>query len=368
MLQIIFIAFLVVFTIQVLYYLFIFSKFSFAKISPSTPKKIPISVIICAKNQEESIQKYIHLLLQQNYPDYEIVLIDNASIDGTLDIFEAYEKKYPNIKLVKVENNEAFWGNKKFALTLGIKAAKNEYLLFTDPNCYPTSTEWIAEMSAHFTREKTIVLGYNSIQKVKNSFLNKLIRFENVLSTTQAFGWTRAGRPYTGNGKNLAYKREEFFKTNGFIDHMKTRTGEDALFINQAANGNNTTLCVSKNSFVTSDEMPKYSQWIDSLRINYNHFSKFKFFDNFNNTLFFYSQLLFILLPIVLLAFQFQWIIVIAIVVVRYIITWITLGFSAGKLNEKDVMYWYPIIEIATLFIQLNIFLKNKLSKPADWK
>jgi hypothetical protein len=149
---------------------------------------------------------------------------------------------------------------------------------------------------------------------------------------------------------------------------MKTRTGEDALFINQAANSTNTTLCDAKNSFVSSDEMPKYSQWVENLRINYNHFSKFKFFDNFNHTLFFYSQLLFILLPIVLLIFQFQWIIVVSIIVLRYIITWCTLGFSAGKLNEKDVMYWYPIIEIIMIFIQFNINIKNKLSKPTDWK
>lgn len=359
---------MVVFAIQLVYYLFIFSKFSFAKKTTVSQNNVPISVIICVKNQEDTIQKHIESILEQNYSNFEIVLIDNASSDGTLDIFEEYEKQYANIKLVKVENNEAFWGNKKFALTLGIKAAKNDYLLFTNPNCYPTSTDWISEMSSHFTSEKTIILGYSSIQKVRNSFLNKLIRFENVLSATQVFSWAKAGNPYTGNGTNLAYKRDEFFKTNGFINHMKIRTGEDSLFINQAANGQNTTVCATKNSFVLSDESPNFSQWIHSTRITYSHFSKFKFIDNFKNYLFFISQLLFILLPIILLVSQYQWIIVASVILLRYISTWIVLGFSASKLNEKDVMYWYPIIEIVTLFIQLNIFLTNKVSKPTDWK
>ena len=123
--------FIVIVAIQLSYYLGIFGKFAFAKAQKITPKRIPISVIVCAKNEEENVAKFIPLLAEQNYPDFEIVLIDDASSDTTLDIFEAFEKQYSNIRLVKVENNEAFWGNKKYALTLGIKAAKKEYLLFT---------------------------------------------------------------------------------------------------------------------------------------------------------------------------------------------------------------------------------------------
>ena len=368
MLHAIFIAFLIVFSIQLTYYLFIFGKFSFSKKTENNNQKPPISVIICTKNQEQNVLNYIPLLLNQNYPNFEIVLIDNASSDGTLDVFEEFEKNNSNIKLVKVENNEAFWGNKKFALTLGIKAAKNEYLLFTDPQCYPTSTEWIAEMSTHFSKEKTIILGYNSIIKIKNSFLNKLIRFENLLSSTQAFGWAKAGKPYTGNGKNLAYKREEFFKTNGFIEHMKTRTGEDALFINQAANSNNTTICTSKNSTILTNETPNFKQWIHTTRIVYNNHSKFKLFDKLQLKTFYTSQLLVIILPIILLANQYQWIIVASLLTTRYIITWITLGYSANKLNQKDLLVLYPIYEITTLLIQLNIFITNKITKPKDWK
>jgi len=86
-------------------------------------------------------------------------------------------------------------------------------------------------------------------------------------------------------------------------------------------------------------------------------------------TLFYISQLLFLLLPIILLAFQFQWIIVLSLIGFRYLFTWITLGFSSGKLKEKDVMYWYPIIEIVLIFTQLNIFINSIFSKPVvHWK
>src|SRR5574343_112806 len=149
-----FIAYLAFFTLQFIYYGFIFSRFSFAQPQEGTPKSIAVSVIICA----------------QNYPNYELVLINDASSDDSLELLEEYERMYPFIKLVKVENNEAFWGNKKFALTLGIKAAKNEYLLFTDADCRPNDANWIAEMTAHFTAKKTIVLGYGAYEKIKGSF------------------------------------------------------------------------------------------------------------------------------------------------------------------------------------------------------
>jgi len=368
MLTITFYLFIVIVAVQLFYYLVIFGKFAFAKPQQNTPKRIPVSVIVCAKNEEENVQKFIPILAEQDYPDFEIVLIDDASSDETLEIFEAFEKQYPNVRLVKVENNEAFWGNKKFALTLGIKAARKEYLLFTDADCYPLTKDWIKEMTSNFTMQKTIVLGYGAYEKKPNSFLNKIIRFETMLTAVQYFSWAKAGHPYMGVGRNLAYKKEEFFNVNGFIDHMKIRSGDDDLFINQAANKKNTTVAYAPDSFTYSQPKTTFKDWFTQKRRHVSTANFYKPFDRAQLAVFYLSQLLFILLPIVLLAFQFQWIIVLGIIGFRYLFTWITLGFSAGKLKEKDVMYWFPMIEFTLIFTQLNIFLSNIFSKPVHWK
>jgi glycosyltransferase involved in cell wall biosynthesis len=367
-LTVLFWIFVAVVAIQFLYYIVVFGKFSFVKAKKNNPKKIPISVIVCAKNEAEHVAKFIPLLVQQNYPDFEIILIDDASNDETLDIFEAFEKEYSNVKLVKVANNEAFWGNKKFALTLGIKAATKEYLLFTDADCYPTTTSWIAEMSSHFTMHKTIVLGYGAYEKIPNSFLNKIIRFETLLTAVQYFSWARIGQPYMGIGRNLAYKKEEFFNVNGFIDHMKIRSGDDDLFINQSATHKNTTVCYTPDSFTFSKPKNTYKEWFIQKRRHVSTATYYKFFDKMQLGLFFLTQLLTFLVPIILLAFQFQWIAVVSLVVFRYIFSWISLGFGAGKLNEKDVMFWFPILEIVLIFTQINIFINNLFSKPVHWK
>jgi glycosyltransferase involved in cell wall biosynthesis len=364
----VFCLFIAVVFVQFLYYVIVFSKFSFAKVQTASPKRIPISVIVCAKNEEENVRNLIPLLVAQNYPQFEIVLIDDASSDTTLDVFEEFEKLHSNIKLVKVENNEAFWGNKKYALTLGIKAAKHEYLLFTDADCVPSSNDWITTMSSQFTQEKTIVLGYGAYEKVAGSFLNKIIRFETLLSATQYFSWAKLGKPYMGVGRNLAYKREEFFKVRGFMDHMKVRSGDDDLFINQAANSKNTTVCYLQDSFTYSKPKTSFKEWFTQKRRHVSTAKHYKFFDQNQLGIFYVSQLLFLLLPIILLIFQFQWIAVLSIIGFRYIFAWITLGFAAGKLKEKDIMYWFPLIEIALVLTQLNVFISNTFSKPVHWK
>jgi glycosyltransferase involved in cell wall biosynthesis len=360
--------FIAVVLVQFLYYVVFYGKFSFAKPQAATPKRVPISVIVCAKNEEENVKNFVPLLAEQNYPDYEIVLIDDASSDETLEVFEAFEKQYSNIKLVKVANNEAFWGNKKFALTLGIKAAKNEYLLFTDADCYPQSNNWIKEMSAQFTKEKTIVLGYGAYERIKGSFINKIIRFETLLTATQYFSWAKLGKPYMGVGRNMAYKREEFFRVRGFMDHMKIRSGDDDLFINQASNEQNTTICYAPESFTYSKPKTTFKEWFTQKRRHVATAQHYKSFDKIQLSIFYCSQLLFLILPIILLAFQFQWIIVTSMIGVRYLFTWLSLGFAAGKLKEKDVMYWYPFIEIILIITQLNVFITNMFSKPVHWK
>lgn len=360
--------FIAIVVIQLFYYLLVFGKFAFAKVQKSTQKTNSISVIVCAKNEAENVIRFVPLLAEQNYPDFEIILIDDASSDDTLDIFEGFEKQYSNIRLVKVKNNETFWGNKKYALTLGIKAASKENLLFIDADCYPTSKDWITLMSSQFTKEKTIVLGYGAYEKVAHSFLNKIIRFETLLTAVQYFSWAKIGKPFMGIGRNLAYKKEEFFNVNGFISHIQIRSGDDDLFINQIATKNNTTICFEQESFTYSEPKKTFKSWFTQKRRHLSTTLLYKPFDKIQLGLFYVSQLLFFILAVILLANQYLWIVVLTLIFFRYLFTWIVLGFSAVKLKEKDVIYWFPIIEIVYIFIQLNIFITNIFSKPIHWK
>lgn len=370
LLDFVFYGFILVVVTQVIYFIGFFAKFAFLKPQKNTLKKnnLEVSVIICAKNEAENLKNFLPSVLSQNYPTFEVVLINDASTDDTLDVIEAFAEKHSNIKIVDVKNIEAFWGNKKYALTLGIKASKYDYLLFTDADCKPLSKYWIQEMCAQFNHQNTIVLGYGGYKKIKNSFLNKLIRFETLVTAVQYFSFAKAGIPYMGVGRNLAYAKDEFFKANGFINHIKVRSGDDDLFINQVATKSNTAICVHEDSFTQSLPKTTFSDWVKQKR---RHISTAKHYKSSHKALLallYCSHLLFWLLAIILLITTYKWQIVVALVVSRLIMLYTIFGMASKKLGEKDLVLTLPFLEVFLIITQLTIFINNLISKPNHWK
>jgi len=368
LLDFVFYSFVVVVCIQVVFYGILFGSFAFKTFEKRKQKKGPISVLICAKNEADNLKQFLPLILNQNYPNFEVVLINDASHDDTLEVMEQFAKQNQNIKIVNVKNNEAFWANKKYALTLGIKAATHNHLLFTDADCKPLTKEWISEMTSHFSNENTIVLGYGAYHKIKNSFLNKLVRYETLLTAIQYFAFAKLGMPYMGVGRNLAYHRDEFFKTNGFIKHIRIRSGDDDLFINEAANSKNTAICYTKESFTTSNPKTTFNTWFRQKRRHVSTAGNYQFKHKALLALFYCSQILFWVFSIVLLITLFYWQFVIALIVIRFIVQFLVVGFSAKKLNEIDILFLLPFLELFLIGFQLTIFITNLISKPKHWK
>lgn len=359
-------ALIAVTAIQLLYFL-LFSLFAFEKKKPSKPQNLPVSVIVCAKNEAKNLSILIPQLLQQAYQNFEIVLINDASSDETLEIMEQFEAENDNIKIVNVENNEAFWGNKKYALTLGIKAATNDYLVFTDADCVPASRSWLAEITQHFSSTKKIIIGYGAYARKKHSFLNVLIRFETLMAAVQAFSYTKLGIPYTAVGRNMAYHRSEFFRVNGFVNHIKIRSGDDDLFIKDAATGKNTAICYSQNSHTISQPKTNFNDWFRQKRRHVSTAAHYKFIHKFLLGLFYSSQVAFWALTIFLLCTN-MWVFALGILGIRLAIQYLIIGISANKLKEQDTLYVLPILELFLLMVQFGIFIANKISKPTHWK
>ena len=369
MLEILFIAFIVIGSIQFIYNIFIFGSFSFSKKKDSDSNfQKPVSVIICSKNEAQNLTKNIPYFLNQNYPHFELILINDDSYDETLDVIEQFKNDFPNkIKIVDVAENEQFWGSKKYALTLGIKAASYEHLLFSDADCKPKSENWISEMTSNFDLKHQIVLGYGSYEKINKSFLNKLIRYETLFTAIQYFSYAKIGFPYMGVGRNLAYTKTTFFGIKGFAKHMKIKSGDDDLFINEAANKNNTAICISKNSFTISSPKCSFKTWILQKR---RHISTAKYYKPIHQILlglYFISKVALLTLGILLLSFQFKWEIVASILAIKIILFYIVVWTSAKKLDEKDLILFAPFLELFLISIQMFIFIKNLISKPAHW-
>jgi glycosyltransferase involved in cell wall biosynthesis len=367
-LEIAFYTFIVVVSIQVIYYGIIFNSLSRHKISKPKPKNISVSVLICAKNEAENLKNFLPLILEQEYSNFEVILINDNSKDDTLKVMEDFKEQHDSIKIVNVKPIEKFWGNKKYALTLGIKAASHDFLLFTDADCKPLSKQWIQEMSSHFTNEKAIVLGYGSYKKIKGSFINKLIRYETFLTAIQYLSYAILGQPYMAVGRNLAYKKELFFEANGFMKHMHIKSGDDDLFINQVAKASNTSVCVSKESFTESIPKQSFKNWSLQKRRHISTAKHYKVKHKIFLASFYCSQLLFWSLAITLMLFMFEWKIVLGLIILRFVVQFINLFLASKKLDEKDLPYLSPFLELFLIAFQFFIFIKNMTSKPKYWK
>ncbi len=369
MAEYLYITFLVIIGIQLFYYLIFFGNFAFFKNkNPKNKLHLQVTIIVCAKNESQNLSINIPFILNQNYPNFEIVLINDASTDATLEVMKNFKKEYPNkINLVNVLPNEQFWGSKKYALTLGIKAAKHNHLLFTDADCKPVSKNWITAMTHNFSNRKSLILGYGGYAKIENSFLNKLIRFETLLTAIQYFSYQKIGLPYMGVGRNLAYTKDLFFSANGFTNHIKVKSGDDDLFVNQVATAKNSTFCINKDCFTESLPKTSFKDWIRQKRRHVSTANYYKPIHQFLLGLFYSSQILFWILAGILLFLPIKWELIVGLILIRLIALYLTVGFSAKKLNETDLIVLIPIIEIFLVFVQLFIFIKNLIAKPATW-
>jgi len=353
--------------IQIIYHICFTSILFHKDANENITEKAPVSVIICAKNEEKNLKKNLDIVCNQDYPEFQIVLINDASSDDTLEVMEEYQQKFSNIKIVNVEPNERFWGNKKYALTLGIKASKYEHLLFTDADCKLASKHWISKMSSNFSSEKSIVLGYGKYKTQDNSLLSLLIKFETLLTAVQYFSYAKLGNPYMGVGRNLAYKKQEFFKVNGFIKHIKLNSGDDDLFIQQAAESRNTAICLDEKSFTISDAPTSFKKWFQQKRRHISTSKFYKFKHKFLLAFFFLTKVLFYFLATLLL-FAFDWKMIIPSVLAYFLVLYISIGLLSKKLNEEEIIWYIPFLEICLLCFQFTIFIANKVSKPALWK
>lgn len=344
-----------------------FLKFAFNKATTTAAPKLPVSVIICAKNEEENLKNFIPSILTQNHPDFEVIIINDASSDNTLEIIENFQKYDDRVKIVNVQNNEAFWANKKYALTLGIKKAKNPYLLFTDADCEAKSPNWIREMTSGFAEGKSIILGYGGYFREKPILLNKLIRFESLFTAIQYFSYAKWGMPYMGVGRNLAYTSKEFFNQRGFATHLHLRSGDDDLFVNEAATSTNTTICFQPDSITRSVPKKSFTDWFTQKKRHISVAGNYKLKHQVMLGLFFFSQLFFWILFLILV-FSAYWKIVVGILIFRLLIQGMLYFQAAKKLNEKDLFWIFPFLEVFLVFAQMSIFISNLISKPIHWK
>jgi len=329
----------------------------------------PVSVIICSKDEAENLRKFLPLILNQEYPTFEVIVINDGSTDATDTLLRDLSVEYPNLKSTFVPLGANNLSTKKLGLTLGIKASQYDILLFTDADCMPEDKTWIARMARNFTRETDFVLGYGAYFE-KKGFLNRLITYDTLFIALQYMGMAASRKPYMGVGRNLAYRKATFFAQKGFASTLGLSSGDDDLMVNKACTPWNTRVEIAPDSITWSEPNTTYKGWLFqkqrhlSASAFYKSSSKIRlFFEPFTRGLFYLAFILALIFggPITQIATG-------VLFISRLAIQLSIINASSKHFGGRKYILTLPVFDIFIPLVNLYIMLFGKKGKSVKWK
>src|SRR5690606_7996285 len=182
--------------------LFVHGKLAFHRVkerseSSEGAEKVSLSVVVCVRNEEARLTDFLGSLLEQDYPSFEVIVVNDRSEDDTKWILRDLSAQYPRLKTVEIAEHVTSQSGKKFGVAMGIKAAQYEHIVLTDVDCEISSKHWLSHLAAGFIDNRRIVLGYVPLKR-KSGFLNALIRYEHFLRSVDYLSNALKGQAYTG--------------------------------------------------------------------------------------------------------------------------------------------------------------------------
>lgn len=363
---IIFVVFGTMALIQFFYVVFVFARLAFFKEREIATTLPPVSIIIAARNEADNIYEHLPFILTQDYPDYEVIVVVNQSVDESKHILQAYQQQYPHLRYTIVEKSRHLRPGKKLSVTLGIKSAKNEHLVFTDADCKPNSKTWLREITGQFNERKEIVLGYGPYIKEKG-FLNRIIRFDTAWIAVNYMSFALAKIPYMGVGRNMAYTKKVFDSASGFKSHYSIASGDDDLFIQEVAKKKNYTIVISKDSFMYSEGEKTWTTWVLQKTRHYTTSPKYQVIKK--ALLGIYPLTLLILLGtfITLLCNEEFRLLTLTVFGALILLKWWIQGKCFLQLKEKSFVAFFPISDFLYALLSPIVYYSGESKNRNRW-
>lgn len=357
---------LVLFTL--IFIFLIYGKLAFYK---NTPRLVeinlpPLTIIIAARNESDNLFENLPFILEQDYPHFEVIVINNQSIDDSSYLLSAYRNQYPHLRVIEVARNPHLKPGKKLPITLGVKGAKYEHLVLTDADCKPASNQWLRSMASCFVPGKDLVLGYGPLKKT-NGFLNKLVRFDTAWIATNYFSFALTKLPYMGVGRNIAYTKKLFTDVHGFKSHYSIPSGDDDLFVQEAAKNKNYCINIEEQSFCYSEGQSKWPNWMQQKARHYSVAEKYKVIKK--GMLGIYPLLaLLTLLCFVILMFnsELRWL-ALTMFAFMTLLKWWVIGRCFVKLKEKSFIPYLPLWDLLYVFLLPTMYYATQKKEADQW-
>jgi glycosyltransferase involved in cell wall biosynthesis len=348
--------------IQVFFYFYFYLRIHRYRKANAKQTQDPVSVIICAKNEAENLRKFLPLVLEQEYPVFQVVVVNDGSRDETAAILVEMQKKYAHLYVTQIEHTHPYPHARKLAQTIGVKAATYDQLLFIDADCRPAGPNWIQCMQSNFTPKKEIVLGYGAYER-KKGLANRFLRMDTVWSAQVYMSFAIRGIPSIGVGRNLAYRRSLFFNNKGFANQLHLQPGDDDLFINQTSNKTNTAIEIDPEGATIAQALPTFNDWLRQKRSHLTTSLHYRPLHRFLTGLEVVSREYFYISIIVLLSFwKFPGYLVI-LLLFRWIMHLWIFKLTMKRFQEKGLLLFSLVYDLIMPVISGVLIMKTKLKR-----
>jgi glycosyltransferase involved in cell wall biosynthesis len=348
------------------FHLAIFSRLAFRRQEVEPNRDLPISIVVCGRNESVALQQLIPLLLDQDHKEFELIVVNDRSEDDSWEVLQWMKAEHPRLRPVNIQADEKFSYGKKIALGVGVRSAKYPHVVVTDADCLPVGRDWISLMASGFAGDRQIVIGHSPYEH-RPGLTNLLERFDGFSKAVQYISFAQAGLPYMGVGRNMAFTSDIFFAAKGQHRHRQLMSGDDDLFINEVARAANTAAVADGRSYMTTRATTDLATWFRRKR---RHYTTARFYR-------FGHQLLLTLLPaarlvlwaaIIFLLFAGHFLPAMAGLGVELLV-FLPIGMMAMHRLGAGRIIWLSLpLEWLFLLLDPCIYISTLIIKPQRWK
>lgn len=252
-------------------------RYSQTEAGPSE-NPVTVSVIVYADSVDDSLPEYLERLMAQDYPAMKVIVVCNCSAEVSASLTDTYSARYPNLYFTFIPPGSHNLSRHKLAYTVGVKASDADVVLTTSSRAVIPSVGWVSEMMVPFSAsEKTgLVLGLASPDFAQIHSVSRWFRqFDFVMTSAFWIGYALGGESYRGNGLNMAFRRELFFRNNGYAASNYIHGGDDDLFVSDIATAENTAVVLDPSSRLVMDWGISASRYLTALKDRYRFTSRY---------------------------------------------------------------------------------------------
>ena len=195
------------------------------------PNLPPITIILTPHDNAQELAKNLPLYLNQDYPtDFQVIVVAPQNDHETGDVLKRFAAN-PHLYSTFIPESSRYMSKKKLAITLGVKAAKYDWVIMADINCYPTNDNWLQAIARNCKEDKELVVGYTRYEEETPAYR----QFERHYIARYIMREYQRNKAYACPFNALAFRKATFLREEGFRGNLKYIRGEYDFMVNKYA-------------------------------------------------------------------------------------------------------------------------------------